>query len=174
MLTEAYGADAMKSWLFLSGIKSLKRVRKMWKTTKELDIRKLTGQMKIVHCKFLEQGRTGEPVLLFGNIGKVTWGCSLEKTWTLAWCLDLASWQCPCSWCARYPGVFGQKTDNEIGPSTIFARFGPVWLLAVPKTEDHFSDIADIQGHATTILKRSSRVFLSSGNTDSLSILVRK
>jgi hypothetical protein len=36
-----------------------------------------------------------QPALLFRNIGKVTWGCSSEKTWTLAWCLYLASWQCP-------------------------------------------------------------------------------
>jgi hypothetical protein len=51
-----------------------------------------------------------EPALLFGNIGKVAWGCSSEKTWTLAWCLNLASWQCPCSWHASCPGGFGQKS----------------------------------------------------------------
>jgi hypothetical protein len=34
--------------------------------------------------------------VLFVNIGKVTWGCLSEKTWTLAWCLGLSSWQCPC------------------------------------------------------------------------------
>jgi hypothetical protein len=39
-----------------------------------------------------------------------------------------------------------------------FGVFGPVRLLAIPKTEDRFegpqiSDIADIQGHATTILQ---------------------
>jgi hypothetical protein len=41
MLTEAYGADAMKK---SSGIKGSKRVGK---TTKELDVRKLTGKMKM-------------------------------------------------------------------------------------------------------------------------------
>jgi hypothetical protein len=40
-------------------------------------------------------------------------------------------------------------------------QFGPVRLLVIPKTEDRFegpqfSDIADIQGHATTILKSIS------------------
>jgi hypothetical protein len=35
-------------------------------------------------------------------------------------------------------GSFWSKIDNEIGPSTIFARFGPVQLLAFPKTEDCF------------------------------------
>jgi hypothetical protein len=33
---------------------------------------------------------------------------------------------------------FGQKIDDEIGPSTLFARFGPLQLLAIPKTEDCF------------------------------------
>jgi hypothetical protein len=37
-----------------------------------------------------------------------------------------------------------------------------------------FSDIADIQGHATSIQKRSSRNVLSSGNTKPLSVLVRR
>jgi histone-lysine N-methyltransferase SETMAR len=55
------------------------------------------------------------------------------------------------------------------------------WLFPKPKTAlkgHRFSGIADIQGHATTILqniqKRSSRNILSSGNTDSLCVLVRK
>jgi hypothetical protein len=47
-----------------------------------------------------------ELALSFGDTGKVTWGCSSEKNWTLAWRLDLASWQRPCSWRARCPGVF--------------------------------------------------------------------
>jgi hypothetical protein len=75
-----------------------------------------------------------ELVLSVGNIGRVTWGCSSERTWNLAWCLDLTSWQCPCSWRSRSPGVLGQTIGNEIGPS----RFGPVRLLAIPKTEDRF------------------------------------
>jgi hypothetical protein len=31
-----------------------------------------------------------------------------------------------------------EKIDTEIGPSTIFTGFGPVRLLAIPKTEDRF------------------------------------
>jgi hypothetical protein len=34
-------------WVSLSVIKDLKRVGKAWKTRKELDVRKLTGQMKM-------------------------------------------------------------------------------------------------------------------------------
>jgi hypothetical protein len=82
----------------------------------------------------------GVTIKLFGNIGKVTWGYSSEKTWTLAWCLDLASWQCPCSWCTCCLGVFGKKIDNENELSSIFSRFGPVRLLTIPKTEDRFEE----------------------------------
>jgi hypothetical protein len=86
----------------------------------------------IVHFEFLEQGQTVNQPCYLEILARFTWGCSSEKTWTLAWCLDLASWQYPCSWRARCPGVFGQKIDNEIGPSTIFTRHGPMWLLAIP------------------------------------------
>jgi hypothetical protein len=34
--------------------------------------------------------------------------------------------------------VFDQKIYIEIGPFTIFARFNPVLLLAIPKTEGRF------------------------------------
>jgi hypothetical protein len=61
-------------------------------------------------------------------------------------------------------GSFWQKIDNEIGPSTIFTRFGPVdfWLFPKLKTAlkgHRFSDIADIQGHATTILQSIPEMF---------------
>jgi hypothetical protein len=55
------------------------------------------------------------------------------------------------------------------------------WLFPKLKTAlkgHRFSDTADIQGHATILLQSipedSSRNVLSSGNTDSLSVLVRK
>jgi hypothetical protein len=51
-----------------------------------------------------------------------------------------------------------KKFDNEFGQSTIFARFGPCDFWLYPKLKialkgHRFSDIADIQEHATTILK---------------------
>jgi hypothetical protein len=55
MLTEAFGADAMKK---LSVIEWHKRFKDGREDMKELDVRKLTRQMKIVHFEFLEQGRT--------------------------------------------------------------------------------------------------------------------
>jgi hypothetical protein len=36
--------------------------------------------------------------------------------------------------------VFDQKTNNEIGPSTIFAKLSPMQLSAAPKTENHFKE----------------------------------
>jgi hypothetical protein len=104
----------MKKSSIFECMKGLKRVGKTWKTKKNLEVRKLTGQMKIVHFWFSWTRSNSEPALLFGNTGKVTRGCSSEKTWTLAWYLDLSSWQSPCSRRARCPGVFGQKIDNEI------------------------------------------------------------
>jgi hypothetical protein len=55
-------------------------------------------------------------------------------------------------------GSFWPKIDIEIGPSTIFARFGPMRLLAIPKTEDRFEGPQIFRhcrqsGHVTTILK---------------------
>jgi hypothetical protein len=99
-----------------------------------------------------------EPALLFGNTGNVMWGCSLEKTWILARCLDHASWQCPCSWCARCPGVLGKKSVMKLDhppylPDLALCNF---WLFPKLKTAlkgHRFSDISDIQGHVMTILQ---------------------
>jgi hypothetical protein len=57
MLTEAYGADAMKR---LSVFEWHKSFIEGWEDMKgeRIDVRKLTGQMKIVYFEFLEQGRT--------------------------------------------------------------------------------------------------------------------
>jgi hypothetical protein len=103
----------------------------------------------------------------------------LPELWPDAWILHhdtalahdaLAVWE-----------FLAKKIDNEIGPSTIFARFGPCdfWLFPKlkPALEGHtFSDIADIQGQSSyrAFQKRSSRNVLSSANTDSLSVLVHK
>jgi hypothetical protein len=105
--------------------------------TKKLDIRKLTLQMKMVHIEFLEQGRT------------VNQHCYLE---ILARLCEVIRWRIPELW----PDVFilhhdsalahdalavwkfWPKINNEIGPFTVFGRFGPVQLLATPRTEDRF------------------------------------
>jgi hypothetical protein len=56
MLTEAYGADAMNKSSVFECHESFEEGREDVKATKELDVRKLTEQMKIVHFEFLEQG----------------------------------------------------------------------------------------------------------------------
>jgi hypothetical protein len=55
MLTEACGNDAMKNSSVSEWHKRFKEGRE---NVKELDVRKLTAQMKIVHFEFIEQGRT--------------------------------------------------------------------------------------------------------------------
>jgi hypothetical protein len=58
MLTEAYGADDMKKSSVFEWHRRFKEGREDVKDEKELDMRKLSGQIKIVHFEFLEQGRT--------------------------------------------------------------------------------------------------------------------
>jgi hypothetical protein len=160
MLTEAYGADGMNKSVSLIGIKGLKRVGKTWKTTKELDVWKLTGQMKIVHFEFLEQCRTVNQHCYLEILVRLCEAVCRRrrKLWPDTWILHHVNAQCPCSWRARCPGVFGQELDNEIGPFTIFARFGPMRHLAIPKTEDRCEGPQIFRHcrhsrHVTTILK---------------------
>jgi hypothetical protein len=58
MLTEAYGTDAMKKSSVFEWHKRFKEDREDVKDDERTGLRKLTGQMKIVHFEFLEQGRT--------------------------------------------------------------------------------------------------------------------
>jgi hypothetical protein len=82
-------------------------------------------------------------------------------------------------------GTFlAKKIYIEIGPSTIFARFGPVQLLAIPKTEDHFEGpqifthcqhSGTCDDHLAEHSRRTvSEIVFHSENTDSLSVLVCK
>jgi hypothetical protein len=57
-LTEAYGADAMKKSSVVERHKRFKKGREYVKDDKRTGLRKLTGQMKMVHFEVLEQGRT--------------------------------------------------------------------------------------------------------------------
>jgi len=50
------------------------------------------------------------------NIGGVACHWWLQSTWTVAWCLGVASLAVPFTMCF-VSRVFGQKIDNEIGPS---------------------------------------------------------
>jgi hypothetical protein len=53
--------------------------------------------------------------------------------------------------------TFDQNVSNAVGQSTIFARFGHVWFLAIPKIVGCFEGLQifrlfSIQGHILTIL----------------------
>jgi hypothetical protein len=92
----------------------------------------------IVHFEFLEQGR------------RVNQHCYLE---ILARLHEAVRWRrpelWPDSWILHHDNApthdaltvrefLAKKIDIEIGPSTTFARFGPMQHLAIPKTEDSF------------------------------------
>jgi hypothetical protein len=92
----------------------------------------------IVHFEFLEQG------------GTVTQQCYLEilarlredfcrrrpDLWPDTWILHHDN--VPAHGALAVREFWTKRNDIEIGPSTIFARFGSVRLLAIPKTEDSF------------------------------------
>jgi hypothetical protein len=94
----------------------------------------------IVHCEFLEQGRTvnqhcylkhwqGYVRLFVGeelNFGLMIGSCIMTIPLLMTRSLSGRFW------------FFDQEINSEIGPSTIFARFGPVRHLTVPKTEYRF------------------------------------
>jgi hypothetical protein len=158
MLKEAYGADAMKKSSLFEWHKRFKEGREDVKETKELDVRKLTGQMKIVHFEFLEQGRT------------VNQHCYLEILASLREAIRRRRpeiW--PDSWILHHGNAFAHdvlavreflakilimKVDHPPYSSDLAPR--DFWLLSKLKTalKGHkFSDISDFQGHATTILQ---------------------
>jgi hypothetical protein len=113
--------------------------------------------------------------------GMVMWGCSLEKTQTLAWCLDLVLWHYHWTWWIHCQGDFGQKKgNNKIGLFTIFPKCGSIWLLALNRTEDCFDKTRDFLIFLTfrdiwpswRVLQKSN--ILNSEKTDSLSVLLWK
>jgi hypothetical protein len=119
----------------LSGVKG-KRVGKT-NTTEELDVRKLTGHMKIVHFLFLEQGRTSNQhcyLEILARLREAVVGEDLNFGLMLGSCIMTM----PKLMTRSLSGSVWPKIDIEIVPSSIFARFCPVRFLAIPKTEDRF------------------------------------
>jgi hypothetical protein len=126
---------------------------------KELEVRKLTGQMKIVHSEFLEQSQA------------VNQHCYLE---ILARLREAVRRRRPELW----PDAWISHHDNALAHDALAVRefFWPkksimkmdhppyspdlapcdFWLFPKLKTAfkgHRFSDTADIQGHATTMLQ---------------------
>jgi hypothetical protein len=99
-----------------------------------------------------------EPTLLFWNTGKVTWSCSSEKTWTLAWCSDLANDNALAHDALVVREFSAKKSIMKLdhppySPNLALCNF---WLFPKLRTalKGHkFSHTADMQGHATKILQ---------------------
>lgn len=72
------------------------------------------------------------------------------ELWPDAWLLHYEQWHSQCAWC---PGVFDHKIGNERGPSITFARFGPVWILGIPRTADSVEGIS----FSTSLTSRATR-----------------
>jgi hypothetical protein len=94
--------------------------------------------MRIVCFEFLEQGRTVNQHCYSEMLARLreTVRQRRPELWPDAWILHhdnvlahdaLDVWE-----------FLAKKIDNEIGPFTIFARFSPMLLLAIPETEDRF------------------------------------
>jgi hypothetical protein len=81
--------------------------------------------MKIVHFEFLEQAQTVNQHCYFEILATLHEAVCQRRP--VLW---------PDAWILHCDNALAHDVDNEIGPSTIFARFGPVRLLAIPKTED--------------------------------------
>jgi hypothetical protein len=84
--------------------------------------------MKIVHFEFLEQGRTANQHCYLEILARLREAVRRRRPelWPDAWILHYDNALAHDALAVRE--VFGQKVDNEIGPSTTFARFGPVRL----------------------------------------------
>jgi histone-lysine N-methyltransferase SETMAR len=142
----------------LGGIKGLKSVGKTWKTTKELDVRKFTGQMKVVHFEVLERGQTENQ------------HCYLEKLARLREAVRRRRPKLrPDTWILHHDNALAQdalavreflakKLLIKLDHPPYSPDLAPWYFWLFPKLKTalkghRFSDIANIQGHATTILQ---------------------
>jgi histone-lysine N-methyltransferase SETMAR len=135
--------------------------------------------MKIVHFEFLEQGPTVNQHYYLEILRRL---CEVvhrrrPELWPDAWILHhdnalahdaLTVWE-----------FLAKNSIMKLGHPPYSPDLAPCNFWRFPKLKTalkrhRFSDTADIQGHATTILKSIPEMLLSSENTDSLSVLVHK
>ena len=112
----------------------------------------------VVLFEFFVGRRNSEPALLLQIIGKVIKVILSQKPWTLAWCIDFASWQCFWIWHARQPEVYGQNSITQL------EIHSPLWIRLFPNLhpalEGHrFSDIIHIHRYAVIILRNMQEGF---------------
>jgi hypothetical protein len=128
---------------------------------KELDVQKLTKQMKIVHFEFLEQGRTVNQHCYLEILARLREAVRLRRPelWPDAWILHHDNALAHDALAVREFLV--NKSIMKFDHPPYSSDFSPCdfWLFPKLKTalkSHRFSDIADIQGHATTILQSIS------------------
>jgi hypothetical protein len=120
--------------------------------TKELDVRKLTGQMKIVHSEFLEQGRTANQHCYLEIMARL---CEFvhqrrPELWPDAWILhhDVLA---VCE-------ILAKKSTMKLEhlpylPDLALCNFWLFTKLKAALKGHRFLNTAAIQGHAMTIMQ---------------------
>jgi hypothetical protein len=126
--------------------------------TKELDVRKFTGQMKIAHFEFLEQGRTVNQHCYLEILARLREAVRRRRPelWLHAWISDHDNALAHDALAVRE--FLAKKSIMKLDRPPYSPYLAPCdfWLFPKLKTAlkgHRFSDIADIQGHATTILQ---------------------
>jgi hypothetical protein len=125
---------------------------------KELDVRKLTGQMKTVHFDFLEQGQTVNQHCYLEILTRLREAVRRRRPelWPDAWILHHDNALAHDALTVQEFLATKSIMNFDLPPYS--SDFAPCdfWLFPKLKTAlkgHRFSDIADIQGHATTILQ---------------------
>jgi hypothetical protein len=158
MLIEAYGADAMKKLRVFEWHKRFKEGREHVKDNERLDARKLTGQMKTVHFEFLEQGQTMNQHCYLEILARFREAVRRRRPelWPDAWILHHDNALAHDMLAVRE--FLAKKSIMKLDHPPHLPDLAPCnfWLFPKLKTAlkgHRFSDIADIQGHAMTILQ---------------------
>jgi hypothetical protein len=136
-------------------MKGLMRVGKM---TKELDVQKLTRQMKIVHFEFLEQGQTVNQCCYLKVLARLREAVHRRRPelWPHAWILHHDNALAHDTHAVRE--FLAKKSIMKLNHPPYLPDLAPCdfWLFPEMKTAlkgHRFSYIADIQEHAMTILQ---------------------
>jgi hypothetical protein len=158
MLTEAYGACAMKTSNVFEWHERFKEGREDVNDDERTGRPKLTGQMKIVHFQFLEQGRAVNQHCYLEILARLREAVRQRRLelWPDAWILYHDNALARDALAVRE--FLTKKSIVKLDHSPHSPDLAPCdsWLFPKLKTAlkgHRFSDIVDIQGHATTILQ---------------------
>jgi hypothetical protein len=77
--------------------------------------------------------RSRDPDWLLKTTGKVTTVIASQEPWTLAWCIDFASWKCFWIWHIRRPEVYDQKSITQL--NNPFAIMNSIIHKLTPRSE---------------------------------------